>query len=202
MKDGKAATVGMALVAMGAIWYLSKNRGIVAAPALAGTKVPASITEALALSEDPGAQTYSSQLTEYQAYKAAGGVQTFENFSLYSLDEAGTKWYNWKLSGEFVAEPVGRTGGEIVAPPTRFAQPSTPDIRAILGNQPVVASSQQLDTIAAIVGQDSPTYQSVIDTAVRAAVAEADASGGVVSWTSEGGYQAVAASSLSYEYFD
>lgn len=145
----------------------------------------------ISLSEDPGAQTFASQVEEYQAYKDAGGSKNFEEFSLYPLDSAGTKWYNWEISGEFVQEPVGRTGGEVIEPSTY--EPPEPEPTPVVKT----ATAQELNAlIESGVSQGSAEYEATVDVAYETAKAEAETTGGEVSWSSEEGYHTISKEEL------
>lgn len=184
-------------------------------PTLADHTAQAAISAAITLesgiplSESSGAETFFKQLQEYEAYKAAGGAKGFEDFSLHSLDAAGTKWYNWRLSGEFVAEPIGRTGGEVITEPVMVAKPlpviSEPvpyvppaEVVAAVEQATVpegfTASGSQLDALeSAGYTKDTEVYQEAVDYSYAKAASEASESGGVVSWSSDGGYSTISA---------
>ena len=85
----------------------------------------------------------------------------------------------------------------ILAPSAAEAQ-----VTALIGSQPT-ASVQELDIVEQTYGRESEAYQATIDTAFEAA--QAEATGGVVSWSSEVGYQAIsqeaAASPEYWVYF-
>jgi len=85
------------------------------------------------------------------------------------------------------------------APTSAPTSVAVAEVTALIGSQPT-ASVQQLDTVANVYGQDSPQYQAVIDTAYEAAAAQAEATGGVVSWTSDEGYQALSLEASYYGY--
>ena len=75
-------------------------------------------------------------------------------------------------------------------------------VAAVLGSQPT-ASVRELDIVEQIYGRESEAYQATIDIAFEAAQAEAEATGGVVSWSSDGGYAAISHEEAdSYGYYD
>lgn len=175
--------------------------------AQAAIRAAITLESGIPLSESLGAETFFNQLQEYEAYKAAGGAKNFEDFSLRSLDAAGTKWYNWRLSGEFVAEPIGRTGGEritepvmtisplpVIGAPVPYIPPAEVAAAVEQGAVPegFTASGSQLEALEeAGYTKDTEVYQEAVDYSYVEAARDAEESGGVVSWSSDGGYETI-----------
>jgi len=89
----------------------------------------------------------------------------------------------------------------LVKPPV-IPPPADVQVIAVLGRQPT-ASVQELDIVEQTYGRESEAYQATIDIAFEAAQTVAEATGGVVSWSSDDGYQAIShEEAYSYGYYD
>ena len=178
----------------------------------------------VSLKEDPGAQIVDQQVNAYQQYKAAGGTLDFETLTLYrdwreweaivaTEKEAGRSltWEEAKAVTETakattIPTPTEPTITEPAPPPPPPPPPIPPiaeaEVIALIGSQPT-ASIQELNIVEQTYGRESEAYQAVIDTAFEAAQSQAQATGGVVSWSSEGGYQAISLEEAAGpEYWD
>ena len=76
------------------------------------------------------------------------------------------------------------------------------NLATIVTAETFTATALQFDKVAATSGGvTSPTYQAAVDSAYQAAATQVAETGGVVSWSSDGGYQATSWADLGPEYY-
>ena len=194
MKDGRGLTIA-AVIGLG-LWAWTRAKPAAAYPLnlLPAEKQPERIPTAPAPEIAPVVKTAA----EFSATYGMSEKAAIETALRYAANPSSEEFATLTTRDK---QNLANIDAEAQA---RQEEPSTAEaqVTALIGSQPT-ASIQELNIVEQTYGRESEAYQAVIDTAFEAAQSQAQATGGVVSWSSEGGYQAISLEEAAGpEYWD